>query len=195
MNFILFYYFVLTGNEKASTCLDKPNKFFGLIVTPFIWMLIQLIIGLIISSWLIVYLLFLYILIISLNIVIVCNTEKKCRNMRRKKIKERATYDDSYREYLYQKAKMQHKHKSFDKGYFSKSEYKKHNDKEEKQSNNDGPMEKALRTLDISGPYNKELIRGQYRKLSKKYHPDMPSGDNQRFIEIKNAYDLIKQIN
>lgn len=37
-----------------------------------------------------------------------------------------------------------------------------------------------------------EDCKKAYRSLSKKYHPDSPSGDHDKFEEIAKAYEMIK---
>lgn len=36
-----------------------------------------------------------------------------------------------------------------------------------------------------------EEIRKAFRKLSKVYHPDMPTGDQEKFIQLKEAYEVL----
>jgi DnaJ-class molecular chaperone len=52
-------------------------------------------------------------------------------------------------------------------------------------------FEKAIETLGLIGLENKSEIKSRYLILSKKYHPDMPDGDNEKFQEINKAYKLI----
>lgn len=40
---------------------------------------------------------------------------------------------------------------------------------------------------------SQELIRSQYLKMSKELHPDKPTGDKDKFQELQNAYEQIKQ--
>ena len=52
-------------------------------------------------------------------------------------------------------------------------------------------FEKAINTLGLIGLENKNEIKSRYLELSRKYHPDMPEGDNEKFQEINQAYKLI----
>jgi hypothetical protein len=38
-----------------------------------------------------------------------------------------------------------------------------------------------------------EVIHENYKKLSKKYHPDMPNGDTEKFKEINKAHKILKK--
>ena len=48
-------------------------------------------------------------------------------------------------------------------------------------------FEKAINTLGLIGLENKNEIKSRYLELSKKYHPDMPEGDNEKFQEINRS--------
>ena len=53
-------------------------------------------------------------------------------------------------------------------------------------------FKKALDTLGILKFTTKKELKARYLKLSKIYHPDMPTGDEQRFREINQAYKILK---
>jgi len=52
-------------------------------------------------------------------------------------------------------------------------------------------FEKALDTLGILTKISRKGVKEKYLKKSKKYHPDMPEGSEEKFKEIKEAYDLL----
>lgn len=52
-------------------------------------------------------------------------------------------------------------------------------------------FQKALEVLDIVTRITQFELKEKYLKLSKIYHPDMPSGDEAKFKEINEAYKLI----
>lgn len=52
-------------------------------------------------------------------------------------------------------------------------------------------FEKAVDTLGILTRTSKKELKQKYLKLSKKYHPDMQDGSEEKFLEIKKAYDLL----
>lgn len=55
-------------------------------------------------------------------------------------------------------------------------------------------LPQCLLTLELEKyPANEEELRKQYRKLSKKYHPDM-GGSEERFQEINMAYQEAKKL-
>lgn len=54
-------------------------------------------------------------------------------------------------------------------------------------------FEKALESLGIVTKTTQEELKKRYLKLSKKYHPDMPNGDAEKFKEIDEAYKYLKQ--
>ena len=48
-------------------------------------------------------------------------------------------------------------------------------------------FEKAVDTLGVLSRLSKKDLKQKYLKLSKRYHPDMPEGSAQKFLEIKEA--------
>lgn len=52
-------------------------------------------------------------------------------------------------------------------------------------------FEKAVDILGILTRTTKKELKEKYLKLSKKYHPDVEGGSEEKFKEIKEAYDLI----
>ncbi|MEA2098613.1 MAG: DnaJ domain-containing protein [Campylobacterota bacterium] len=53
--------------------------------------------------------------------------------------------------------------------------------------------EQALESLGIVSKYTVSDLKNRYLKLSKKYHPDMPTGDDEKFKEINEAYKLVQK--
>ena len=53
-------------------------------------------------------------------------------------------------------------------------------------------FEKAVNILGLIGLENRSEIKSRYLYLSKKYHPDMPEGSNEKFQEISHAYKVIQ---
>ncbi|PHE64471.1 molecular chaperone DnaJ [Bacillus toyonensis] len=51
--------------------------------------------------------------------------------------------------------------------------------------------EKALQVLEIGHNYTKDELKKQYRKLAKKAHPDLQGGSNEKFVELKEAFDYL----
>jgi len=54
-------------------------------------------------------------------------------------------------------------------------------------------FQKALDILRIVSRASVSDIKAQYQKLSKKYHPDMVEGDDEKFRELNEAYKLIQK--
>ncbi|PHQ65609.1 MAG: molecular chaperone DnaJ [Sulfurimonas sp.] len=52
-------------------------------------------------------------------------------------------------------------------------------------------FEQALETLNIVTRMTHVDLKNQYQRLSKKYHPDMPDGNGEKFREINEAYKII----
>jgi len=52
-------------------------------------------------------------------------------------------------------------------------------------------LEKSTQLLELIGLENKDKIKQQYLSLSKKFHPDMPEGDIEKFQEINKAYKIL----
>ena len=54
-------------------------------------------------------------------------------------------------------------------------------------------FEKALESLGIVSRFTASDLKNRYIKLSRKYHPDMPDGDDKKFKEINEAYKMIQK--
>jgi len=54
-------------------------------------------------------------------------------------------------------------------------------------------FQKALDSLGIVTRFSYIDLKDKYLKLSKKYHPDMPDGDADKFKEINEAYKLLQK--
>lgn len=52
-------------------------------------------------------------------------------------------------------------------------------------------FQEAIDTLDIASKMTQTELKKKYQKLSKIYHPDMPTGDDVKFKEINEAYKLL----
>lgn len=52
---------------------------------------------------------------------------------------------------------------------------------------------KAVELFGIISKMSKKDIKKRYLKLSKKHHPDMQSGSNEKFIELKQAYEILQE--
>ena len=54
-------------------------------------------------------------------------------------------------------------------------------------------FQNALETLEFVTGFSSLELKNRYLKLSKKYHPDMPSGDAEKFRELNEAYKLLQE--
>lgn len=52
---------------------------------------------------------------------------------------------------------------------------------------------KAVEIFGIISAMSKKDIKKRYLKLSKKYHPDVEGGSNEKFMELKKAYDTLQE--
>jgi len=52
-------------------------------------------------------------------------------------------------------------------------------------------FEKAVDTLGVLTRTSRKDLKQKYLKLSKRYHPDMPEGSEEKFKELKESYDLL----
>lgn len=52
-------------------------------------------------------------------------------------------------------------------------------------------LEKYYRILGLTSAANLQEVKKQYRKLVFKFHPDKTGGDDRKFIEITDAYDIL----
>ena len=53
-------------------------------------------------------------------------------------------------------------------------------------------FEKALDSLNIVTRITQGELKNQYLRLSKKHHPDMQDGSEEKFKEISDAYKIIQ---
>jgi curved DNA-binding protein CbpA len=53
----------------------------------------------------------------------------------------------------------------------------------------------AMNVLGVTDKNNVLEIKKKYRQLSLSYHPDRPTGDEEKFKEIGNAYEILMQLN
>lgn len=54
-------------------------------------------------------------------------------------------------------------------------------------------FEKAVELFGILIRTSKKDLKKKYLKLSKKYHPDMPEGSDEKFKELQEAYELLSE--
>ncbi len=54
-------------------------------------------------------------------------------------------------------------------------------------------FEKAVDCLGILTKLDQKTLKKNYLKLSKRYHPDMEEGSDEKFREINEAYKLLKE--
>lgn len=54
----------------------------------------------------------------------------------------------------------------------------------------------ALHTLELKTTQEATMdsLKSQYRKMVMKYHPDKPTGDAKRFMQVKEAYELLEKL-
>ena len=52
-------------------------------------------------------------------------------------------------------------------------------------------FEKAVDMFGILTRVSKKDLKKKYLKLSKKYHPDMETGSEEKFLKLKKSYDLL----
>ena len=54
-------------------------------------------------------------------------------------------------------------------------------------------FEKAVDLFGILTGTSKKELKQKYLKLSKKLHPDMPEGSDEKFQELQDAYELLNK--
>jgi DnaJ-class molecular chaperone len=52
---------------------------------------------------------------------------------------------------------------------------------------------KAVEMFGIISTMSKKDIKKRYLKLSKKYHPDMEGGSDEKFIQLKESYEILQE--
>ena len=58
-----------------------------------------------------------------------------------------------------------------------------------------GPEKDLYKVLEISKQSTKEEIKKAYKKLSRKYHPDLNKNNKEKFVEINEAYEILSNVN
>lgn len=58
-----------------------------------------------------------------------------------------------------------------------------------------GDTTKLYKVLGVDTKATTSEIKKAYRSLARKYHPDRPSGDAEKFKEVQNAYDVLGDAN
>lgn len=51
--------------------------------------------------------------------------------------------------------------------------------------------DEAVKLFDLNDNYTEEELKKKYRELARKWHPDMPTGNAEKFIEVQAAYELL----
>lgn len=54
-------------------------------------------------------------------------------------------------------------------------------------------FEKAVDLFGILTRVSKKDLKKKYLKLSKKYHPDMPEGSDEKFQQLQESYELLNK--
>ena len=52
---------------------------------------------------------------------------------------------------------------------------------------------KAVEIFGIISTMSKKDIKKRYLKLSKKHHPDVEGGSNEKFMELKKSYEILQE--
>ena len=52
-------------------------------------------------------------------------------------------------------------------------------------------MKNPYEELELKKDFTSEELKSKYRELSKKYHPDLNKGSDEKFINLKKAYDIL----
>ncbi|MEH7076963.1 DnaJ domain-containing protein [Neobacillus drentensis] len=78
-----------------------------------------------------------------------------------------------------------------------KSHYQKQKETVEPEYNgrqsDEEKVKKIFQKHDIPENADQEIIKKCFRKLAKKYHPDMPTGDHKLFIELLDDMEFLKE--
>lgn len=54
-------------------------------------------------------------------------------------------------------------------------------------------FERAIDSLELCSKSSLADLKRNYRELSKKYHPDMQEGSEEKFIELNESYKIVKK--
>lgn len=54
-------------------------------------------------------------------------------------------------------------------------------------------FEKAIDILELCSKSSLVDLKRNYRELSKKYHPDMEEGSEEKFMELNESYKIVKK--
>lgn len=53
-------------------------------------------------------------------------------------------------------------------------------------------FEEAVETMELCAKSSLYDLKRKYKELSKIYHPDMPEGDEEKFMKINKSYKIVK---
>ena len=52
-------------------------------------------------------------------------------------------------------------------------------------------FQEAVEALGLLSLTSQEHVRKKYLKLSRRYHPDMEGGSAEKFVEVREAYEIV----
>lgn len=52
-------------------------------------------------------------------------------------------------------------------------------------------LDEAIKLFELNLNYDLKSLKSQFRKMVLKYHPDKNNGDSTKFLQIKEAYDVL----
>lgn len=57
-----------------------------------------------------------------------------------------------------------------------------------------GGSTNAYRTLELDDGASYKEVKASYKRLARKWHPDRPTGNHEKFIEIRDAYEKLTKL-
>lgn len=176
--FFRLYYNYFKGNMKeCEKILHEEN--FNVTVTPLVGFVIHVLSGLFILSYAYSIAMLIWIPILVGNLVFTHNLSERFYMERMRKFDEdmKRMWEDFDRawEKSQQQQKQQYRQQSQQKRYTSTSTSK---------------LDTALKFLGLTKSATKDDVKKAYRRLAKKYHPDM-GGNKNDFIKLKEHYDYV----
>lgn len=189
-NFFKFYYYLLRRSPKRFELVNKHPASFHIVVVPVIFMLIHMVIAMILLDMRFTHWLAIHILFVPGNLICYTVVRNEAWEIERRirKEKEEALMAQQQEELDRLLKEAERLRKINEKAKRERERYEKQRKQKDKEKSY---LEADYRRLGLSVGSDLKTVKATFRQLSKIYHPDMPNGNEEIFINLKKSYDKI----
>lgn len=189
-NFFTFYYYLLRRSPKRFELVNSHPASFHIVVVPVILMVLHLITAMILLDMRFTYWLAIHILFVPGTLVCFIVVRNEAweieRRIRKEKEEVLRARQREERHRLKEESERLRKIKEEERSERERDEKQRKRKEREKSY-----LEKDYRRLGLSVGSDLKTVKAKFRQLSKIYHPDMPNGNEEIFINLKKSYDKI----